>query len=240
MPSIGLMTQSWCQKHQLPVEFFTSLDSTSSYAKTLMNDPLENHKPLHLVVTDFQTSGRGRGANTWINGESGTNLLSTWSFRLTRPPQPVTSARAGVALYTAVTKAWPQGKFSLKAPNDLYLGDKKVAGLLLEAIEQGPHIRLLVGLGMNVFNAPALDIATSLKSEIDEELLIANWEFFLNELYKELQIACDQLSNLLSTFDCERLLEALNKFPKLEEKYTDIEPEGSLRTATKVIHWWDL
>ena len=238
--TIGLLTQSWCHKRQIPVEFFPSVDSTSTYAKTLMNDPLENHKPLHLVVADTQTAGRGRGTHTWISPDAGMSLFSTWSFRLTRPPQPVTSARVGLALYNAVSKAWPQGAFSLKAPNDLYLGEKKVAGILLEAIEQGPHIRLLIGIGLNVFSAPALDIATSLKNSLEEELISANWEFFLDELYKELQASCVQLSITLSSFDCERLVEALNKFPKLKEKYTLVDPEGSLHTKTEVIHWWDL
>ena len=240
MQSLGFLTQAWCTKRQIPVEYFPSVDSTSTYAKSLMNDPLENHKPIHLVVTDSQTSGRGRGANTWINPQAGTSLLSTWSFRLTRPPQPVTSARVGVAVYNAVTKVWPQAPFSLKAPNDLYLADKKVAGLLLEAIEQGPHIRLLVGLGLNALSAPALEIATSLKTQIEEELILANWDFFLDELYRELQMACDQLSNLLSTFDCERLIEGLNKFPLLKEKYTQVSPDGSLHAGTQTTHWWNL
>jgi BirA family transcriptional regulator, biotin operon repressor / biotin---[acetyl-CoA-carboxylase] ligase len=240
MQTLGFLTHNWCQKRQLPVEFFPSLDSTSSYAKTLMNDPLENHKPLHVVVTDLQTAGRGRGTHTWISPEAGKSLLVTWSFRLTRPPQPVTSARIGLALYNALTKAWPQVPFSLKAPNDLYLNDKKVAGILLEAIEQGPHIRLLVGLGLNVFEAPALETATSLKSSIEEELLISNWEFFLDELYRELQMACDQLSHHLSSFDCERLLECLNQFPLLKEKYLSIDPDGSLHSSTTKTHWWNL
>lgn len=240
MQSLGFITQAWCTKRQIPVEYFPSVDSTSTYAKTLMNDPLENHKPVHLVVTDAQSAGRGRGANTWINPQSGSSLLSTWSFRLTRPPQPVTSARIGVALYNATTKVWPQAAFSLKAPNDLYLGDKKVAGLLLEAIEQGPHIRLLIGLGFNVLSAPALDIATSLKTEIEEELILANWEFFLDELYREMQMACDQLSGLLSSFDCERLIEGLNKFPLLKEKYTNVSPDGSLHAGSTITHWWNL
>ncbi len=205
-----------------------------------MNDPLENHKFLHVVIADAQTAGRGRGSHTWISPESGSSLLSTWSFRLTRPPQPVTSARAGIALYNAATKAWPQAAFSLKAPNDLYLGDKKVAGLLLEAIEQGPHIRLLMGLGFNVLKAPALDLATSLRSEVDEELILSNWEFFLNELFRELQMACDQLSHLLSSFDCERLLEALNQYPMLQKKYTSIDADGSLHSGLQVINWRDL
>lgn len=240
MQNIGFITQSWCLKRQIPVEFFPSIDSTSSYAKTLMNDPLENHKTLHLVIADSQTAGRGRGTHTWINAEPGTNLLSTWSFRLTRPPQPITSARVGLALFNSLTKVWPQAHFSLKAPNDIFIGDKKVAGLLLEAIEQGPHIRLLIGLGLNVFSAPALETATSLKSVIDEELLFSNWDFFLDELCREMQMACDQLSTVLSVFDCERLLEALNRFPNIKEKYTQIDPDGSLRSGQRITHWWNL
>jgi BirA family biotin operon repressor/biotin-[acetyl-CoA-carboxylase] ligase len=240
MKSVGIITHEWCQQRQIPVDFFASLDSTSTYAKSLMNDPLENHKPVHVVVADSQTSGRGRGTNTWINPQAGSSLLSTWSFRLTRPPQPVSSARIGLALFNAVTKVWPQAEFSLKAPNDLYLEDKKVAGLLLEAIDQGPHIRLLVGLGLNVFESPALDTATSLKQIIEENLIESNWHFFLDELYKEMQTACDQLSGLLSSFDCERLLAALNKFPKLSASYTEIKPDGSLISGSKITHWWDL
>ena len=240
MKSVGLMTHNWCTKRQIPADFFPSLDSTSNYAKTLMNDPLENHKNVHVVLTDAQTSGRGRGTNTWINPESGMSLLSTWSFRLTRPPQPVTSARVGLALFNAVTKVWPQAAFSLKAPNDLYLNDKKVAGILLEAIDQGPHIRLLIGLGLNVYDCPHLEIATCLKHAIETDLIEANWDFFLDELFRELQMACDQLAIHLSTIDCERLLEALNRFPKLKEKYTAVQPDGSLHAGSNVTHWWNL
>lgn len=240
MKSIGLMTQEWCHKHQIPVDFFSSVDSTSNYAKTLLNDPLENHKTLHVVLADAQTAGRGRGTNSWMSPQSGNSLLSTWSFRLTRPPQPVISARIGLALYLAVTKVWPQAPFSLKAPNDLYLGDKKVAGILLEAVEQGPHIRLLIGIGLNVFQAPELATAAFLSSSIDEESLMGNWGFFLNELYRHFQQACDQVGAQLSSFDCESLLHALNQFPLLKEKYSQVDLDGSLHTGTQVIHWWNL
>ncbi len=240
MKSMGLITHEWSLKRQIPVEFFPSVDSTSNYAKSLMNDPLENHHALHLVVADTQTAGRGRGTNTWINGEPGTSLLSTWSFRVTRPPQPITSARMGLALYKAVTKVWPEAAFSLKAPNDLYLQDKKVGGLLLEAIEQGPHIRLLVGLGINVQSSPALEIASSLYPSIDEELIFSNWDVFLDEVYKGLQGACDQVSSQLNSWETEELLEALNKWPLLEQPYTAVQPDGSLQTGSFVTHWSDL
>lgn len=237
---VATWTRQWCLEKQIPIEYFPSIDSTSNYAKTMMNDPLENHHPLHLVIADTQTSGRGRGLNSWVNGEHGCSLLSTWSFRLTRPPQPIMSARIGLALYQAATKTWPEAPFSLKAPNDLFLGNKKIAGLLLEAIEQGPHIRLLIGVGMNVLAGPALETATSLKEIIPQELISANWNLFLNELYKNFQQACDQVAPQLNSFDTQRLMEALNCFPGLEEPYSKVDPDGCLWIGTKKIHWSQL
>lgn len=240
MAGVGFWTQEWCKKRQIPVEYFPTVDSTSSYAKSLMNDPLENHNSLHVVVTEAQNSGRGRGLNSWVNPTSGTSLLSTWSFRLTRVPQPIMSARIGLALYQSAVKVWPQAPFSLKAPNDLFLGDKKVAGLLLEVVDQGPHIRLLIGLGLNVLESPQLNTATDLQKHISVDLINSNWELFLDELYHEFQTACDQLAHELNDFDTKRLLHALNANPNLKEPYTIVENDGSLWQGSVRTHWSQL
>lgn len=237
---VGMWTQAWALSKQIQVDYFPSLDSTSNYAKTLMSDPQENHYPLRLVIAESQTSGRGRGLNSWVNGNAGSALLTTWSFRLTRPPQPIMSARIGLGLFQAATKVWPDVPFSLKAPNDLYLGTKKVAGILLEAIEQGPHIRLLIGLGLNVLENPNLETATSLKNMISPELIEANWPLFLTELYRELQVSCDQVSIELNDFDTQRLTEALNAFPGLKQAYSKVDPDGSLWIGSQKIHWSQL
>lgn len=240
MQKVGLLTHRWCQTKQIPVDYFQSVDSTSSFAKTLMADPLENHHSLHVVISEHQDAGRGRGLNSWINGEPGSCLLTTWSFRLTRPPQPVTSIRVGLGLYSAASKVWPDVPFSLKAPNDLYLGNQKIAGLLLEAIEQGPHIRLLIGLGINVVGSPSLNTAADLKSHISEDLIEGNWDYFLDELYQEFQNACHQVSYELSSIDLKRLVEALNRYPGLESPYTQVDPSGNLWQGNKKINWFEL
>ncbi|MFN8791685.1 MAG: biotin--[acetyl-CoA-carboxylase] ligase [Bdellovibrionales bacterium] len=237
---VGLRTQQWAQRRQIPVEYFPSIESTSSYSKSLLNDPQENLRPRHLVVAESQTHGRGRGLNSWINPQPGTSLLSTWSFRLTRPPQPIMSARIGLALYRAITKAWAEAPFSLKAPNDLYLGSKKVAGLLLEAVEQGPHIRLFVGLGLNVLASPSLETATDLGTEISPSQLESNWDLFLDELLKEFQSAADQVSSQLTEMETRSLLQALNANPNLQSVYDRVEPDGSLLQGSKRIAWTDL
>lgn len=240
MSGVGLWTQQWSLQKQIPVEYFPTVDSTSSYAKTLMADPLESHHKLHLVVAENQNSGRGRGLNSWVNPKSGTSLLSTWSFRVTRPPQPIMSARVGLALFQAITKVWPEAPFSLKAPNDLYLSDKKVAGILLEVVDQGPHIRLLIGLGLNVMDSPQLNTATHLQNHMDLNLIEKNWTSFLDELYHEFQTACDQLAHHLSEFDSKRLMIALNANPNLKSQYTKVDVDGSLWQGEKKTHWSEL
>jgi len=237
---VGLRTQQWAQRRQIPVEYFPLIESTSAYSKTLLNDPQESLRPRHLVVAESQTHGRGRGLNSWINPQPGTSLLSTWSFRLTRPPQPIMSARVGLALHQAITKAWAEAPFSLKAPNDLYLGSKKVAGLLLEVIEQGPQIRLFVGLGLNVLASPPLETATNLATEIPVSRIDSNWDLFLDELLIELQSAVDQVGGQLTEIEARRLLQALNANPNLRLVYDKVESDGSLLQGSQRVAWTDL
>ena len=68
--------------------------------------------------------------------------------------QPTLSPLVGLALYKACSGTWPFLNWNLKAPNDLYISNKKVAGLLIETVTQGDDIRLLVGLGLNVLATP--------------------------------------------------------------------------------------
>jgi hypothetical protein len=78
----------------------------------------------------------------------------------------------GLALYEAAHKTWPDVAFNLKAPNDLYVHDKKIAGILIEAVLGGPSgrdIRVVVGLGFNVLSAPSeISHATCLKAHLVE------------------------------------------------------------------------
>ena len=69
-------------------------------------------------------------------------------------PQPIMAPLIGLALLKSCQFVWPNLKLSLKAPNDLFLMHKKVAGLLTESIQQGDKHRLIIGLGMNINDHP--------------------------------------------------------------------------------------
>jgi BirA family biotin operon repressor/biotin-[acetyl-CoA-carboxylase] ligase len=107
-----------------------------------------------VLVADHQTAGRGRMGRRWEAPPGASLLVSV----LLRP-------REGLALHgatqavglaarsacTAVAGVTPD----LKWPNDLLVGDRKVAGVLAEALADGGHVTaVVVGLGLNV-NWPA-------------------------------------------------------------------------------------
>jgi BirA family biotin operon repressor/biotin-[acetyl-CoA-carboxylase] ligase len=117
---------------------------------TALVEEARNGAPEGIVlVADHQTAGRGRLGRTW-SAEPGTALLVSV---LLRPPLPIDEIplvlmAAGLAACDGVEAAAgfrPQ----LKWPNDLVVGDRKLAGLLSEATG-GSEPAVILGLGLNV------------------------------------------------------------------------------------------
>ncbi|MBO7502510.1 MAG: biotin--[acetyl-CoA-carboxylase] ligase [Paludibacteraceae bacterium] len=123
------------------------------------NDLLRQHPEYVTVRTDFQTSGRGQQGNGW-ESERGKNLL--FSTLLLRPQiaveqQFVISMAVCVALRQAVLDTVGADSISqdsplcIKWPNDLYAGDRKLAGILIENTLSEGHIgQSIIGIGLNV------------------------------------------------------------------------------------------
>jgi BirA family biotin operon repressor/biotin-[acetyl-CoA-carboxylase] ligase len=102
-----------------------------------------------VVVADHQSAGRGRLGRTW-SAEPGSALLVSV---LLRPPLPIDEVpvvlmAAGLAACDAVEAA-AGFRPKLKWPNDLVVGDRKLAGLLTESTGD-PEPAVVVGLGLNV------------------------------------------------------------------------------------------
>jgi BirA family transcriptional regulator, biotin operon repressor / biotin---[acetyl-CoA-carboxylase] ligase len=102
-----------------------------------------------VLVAEEQTAGRGRVGRTWVS-QPGTSL--TFSVLL-RPASVPPSARGwlplltGVAVATGVRSAAGVAA-SLKWPNDVLVGDRKLAGILAEQSSDGDAV--VVGVGLNV------------------------------------------------------------------------------------------
>ena len=102
-----------------------------------------------VVVAEHQTAGRGRLDRTWE-----TPARSALTFSLLLRPTAAPSAWPWLPLLAgyAVDKALKAAGFeaSVKWPNDVLLGDRKVAGILVERIETPSGPAAVVGVGLNV------------------------------------------------------------------------------------------
>lgn len=107
-----------------------------------------------VVVAEEQTAGRGRLGRRWLS-IPGQNL----SFSILLYPTRWVSARLSVAASVAVRRAIRRlcGLSStLKWPNDVLIGQKKVCGILIEAALQNDEARhAIIGIGINVNYSPA-------------------------------------------------------------------------------------
>lgn len=241
---IGEVTSKWAESNHLYFAYEKSTESTNDTAKSEAFAEELMSEALALYVTDLQTKGRGRGKNEWQQEQAGSALLSSWSFLLNTKPQPITSCLVGLAVYRAASSTWPFLPWNLKAPNDIYIGPKKVAGILIENISQEQETRLIIGFGLNVFSSPksvskSTSIAASLPAGVP--LLGQDWLAFLDRLLFELTDAVSHCDEPLSPTDCYSLLLALNLHPLLENQYKSVSADGSLiDTDDQVKHWSDL
>jgi BirA family biotin operon repressor/biotin-[acetyl-CoA-carboxylase] ligase len=94
-----------------------------------------------VALTEHQTEGRGRLGRTWVD-EPGTGLL----FSVVLLPPPPVAVWPELTLVAAEAVAGAIGPAAtIKHPNDVLVGGKKVAGILAEAQE-----RVVLGIGINV------------------------------------------------------------------------------------------
>ena len=102
-----------------------------------------------VVLADSQAAGRGRSGKRWSSPARG-----IWMTLLERPADPsvldVLSLRIGLAAARAID-AFAAEPVRLKWPNDLFVVDAKVAGVLVEARWRGDHLDWVsIGLGVNM------------------------------------------------------------------------------------------
>jgi BirA family transcriptional regulator, biotin operon repressor / biotin---[acetyl-CoA-carboxylase] ligase len=132
----------------------TRVASTGSTNTDLMAAAARGAPDRSVLVADYQSAGRGRLDRQW-DAPAGANLLVSVLFRTgfaTNNPHVLTRAVALAAIDAAAESQI--GQLSLKWPNDLLLGDRKVGGILAQAGSNGDAIVVVVGMGLNFGWAP--------------------------------------------------------------------------------------
>jgi BirA family transcriptional regulator, biotin operon repressor / biotin---[acetyl-CoA-carboxylase] ligase len=140
--------------------YLPTVDSTNSLAMKLANERSEEGV---VVLTDSQTAGKGRLGRRWVD-MFGCNVLSSTLLQPLFPPHVLVMV-ASLAIVDAIAKTCEIAAV-IKWPNDVLIGDRKVAGILIETshitrgtVEQDRSSQLvaIVGIGVNV-NGSILDI----------------------------------------------------------------------------------
>lgn len=105
------------------------------------------------LVALKQDSGKGRHGRVWESIEGNFFGSTLIQIRPGDPPAPALALVAGLALIEAVAVVAPGAPLALKWPNDLMLGDAKLAGILLERSGD----RVVAGFGVNLAGAPSIN-----------------------------------------------------------------------------------
>jgi len=131
-------------------EHHPRLSSTNDRAAQCSGCPAEE-LPL-LVVADEQTAGRGRGSNRWWTGPGSLAFSLLLDRPEPTPPSPLLGLAAAISVVRAARLHLPDSPLGLHWPNDVMVGGKKLAGVLVEVLA---NRRPVIGIGLNLNDAAA-------------------------------------------------------------------------------------
>ncbi len=161
----------------------SNIDSTNNFAAKLLSQNLCQNGA--VIMADVQTQGKGQRGNIWLS-ESGKNLLCSFVFK---PDNLSVENQIALTWATSLSLLQTLRNFNIEAlikwPNDIFVGGKKIAGILIENQLQGSKISCsIIGIGLNINQTFFEDLnATSLLLETNQ---IVEPRTFLNLLANEM------------------------------------------------------
>ncbi|MFN8713571.1 MAG: biotin--[acetyl-CoA-carboxylase] ligase [Bacteroidota bacterium] len=175
-------------RHHIRLE---EVESTNTFALELVRTGQAAEGT--VISAKSQTAGRGQRGNTW-NSAPGENLTVSIVLRpgfLAPALQFDLTRVVALALAEQVQTCCPQTDVKVKWPNDIYIGSRKVAGILIENILGSTRfIAAVVGIGLNVNQHSFGELsskATSLKlasgNDFDHEILLQQLCSVLEKYY---------------------------------------------------------
>ena len=196
------------------IKWFESLASTNNEAKKHIAD----YDNLSVIATIEQSAGRGQGTHTWYT-TPGKNLTFTIVFNPENLPASEALYLTRITTLSLLSYLAARGvRARIKWPNDIWVEDKKICGILIENILEGNLVHnSIIGIGLNINesgwpgdlpNPVSLGELTGKSYDIHEEL-----EAFYKEFCRHAQMLSseDGRKYLCENFDENvfRLPEAL-------------------------------
>lgn len=182
--------------------FYKNAESTNTVASRLLKaEPVTEGTIIH---TNYQSAGRGQKGNRWESEEGKNLLFSVILFPDMIRPEDQFIISIFVSLGICDFLKMFISSCKIKWPNDIYAGDDKIAGILIENTVTGNTItNSVAGIGLNInqekfpdelLNPVSLKILTG--KEYDPDNCLKQLAGFLDQRYKKIIAgSCDELRN---------------------------------------------
>lgn len=206
------------------IEYLKSTDSTNNRLKARLANS-EQPSDGYCLYTFYQTAGRGQSGNGW-ESENGKNLLFSILFY---PNKIQANEQFRLSMFVAVVitnivRRYISNNVRIKWPNDIYVADKKICGILIETQLLGSNIGWCVaGVGLNVNQT---DFSLNIPNPVSIKVM-TGIDTDLHLLIKEIVEEFKQQEHLL--YEPNSLKEQyMNLLYRREGYYPYIEREVSL------------
>ncbi len=140
---------------------FNTLDSTSTYIKKMWKALPDGH----TVISREQGSGRGRQGKTFYSPKDDGLYFSFLLKDEKYLNDPLFTVKMSYILCKAIDALTETEDVTIKWVNDIYIGSKKLAGILCEALHDGTHNGIIVGIGIN-FVLNKAEVPSELRGKI--------------------------------------------------------------------------
>ncbi len=232
-----------------------SVDSTNNYAKehVAKSSPIDGT----VILADEQFAGRGQTGTLWI-ADANKNLTFSIIYQtsfLRATEQFYLNMAVSLGIWSMVNGQWSIVKnkrlkthdsrltTKIKWPNDIYVNDKKITGILIENTISGMHLKYsVIGIGLNVnqesfpkeINATSLKLETNHESDrnkILNEVLVSIEKYFL--LLKERKFEQLKKEYIANLYRYNTDADYKKEEQIFEGKIIDIDVVGNLMLETK-------
>ncbi|MCA1179969.1 MULTISPECIES: bifunctional biotin--[acetyl-CoA-carboxylase] ligase/biotin operon repressor BirA [unclassified Pantoea] len=193
--------------HQPDLDVIPVIDSTNQY----LLDRMDQLPSGHACIAEYQQAGRGRRGRKWFS-PFGSNLYLSMYWRLEQGPAAAMGLSLVIGIVMAeVIQSLGVPDVRVKWPNDLYLNDRKLAGILVELTgKTGDAAQIVMGAGVN------LVMRSEGASEINQgwiNLQEAGVEIDRNELAAKI---INSLRNALPIFERDGLAPFVGRWDALD------------------------
>lgn len=201
----------------------TSLASTNSFAHNLLTTK-SHPKEGTVIYTDFQTAGIGQHGSSWYTEPHKAVTMSVILYPtfLSAQGHFYLTIMASLAVHQACKKYINERRLSIKWPNDIFIDDRKLCGILIQgSILKNNFNSAIIGIGINIYPYEAIP------DDLKEVAFLGESELKLKPTLSIIEDLCGYL-NLYY----EKLKE--KEFKELRSEYHD-----HLYKYGKKIHFYD-